>query len=77
MGEANASIPTPQPVFYRPIFGSFGRAVGSTGLAFVSKAAFEAGVPEKIGLAKRAIAVENCRNIGKKHLLQNSATPKA
>jgi urease subunit alpha len=76
MGDANASIPTPQPVLYRPMFGSFGRAIASTGLAFVSKAALEAGVPAKIGLAKRAVAVANCRNIGKKDMIHNSATPK-
>src|SRR5579864_1476236 len=76
MGDANASIPTPQPVLYRPMFGSFGRAIASTGLAFVSKAALEAGVPAKIGLAKRAVAVGNCRNIGKKDMIHNSATPK-
>jgi len=75
MGDANASIPTPQPVFYRPMFGSFARAIASTGLAFVSKAALEAGVPQQIGLAKRAIAVENCRQIGKRDMIHNSATP--
>ncbi len=76
MGDANASIPTPQPVFYRPMFGAFGRAIASTGLAFVSKAALEAGVPSTIGLAKHAVAVENCRSIGKKNMIHNSATPK-
>ena len=76
MGDANASIPTPQPVFYRPMFGSFARAIGSTGLAFVSKAALEAGVPRKIGLAKQAVAVGNCRRIGKRDMIHNSATPK-
>jgi len=76
MGDANASIPTPQPVLYRPMFGAFGRAIASTGLAFVSKAALEAGVPSKIGLAKHAVAVENCRSIGKKDMIHNSATPK-
>jgi urease subunit alpha len=76
MGDANASIPTPQPVFYRPMFGSFGRAIGSTGLAFVSKAALEAEVPGKIGLAKQAVAVGNCRRIGKRDMIHNSATPK-
>jgi urease subunit alpha len=75
MGDANASIPTPQPVLYRPMFGAFGRAVASTGVAFVSKAALRAGVPDKIGLAKRAVAVENCRAIGKKDMVHNSATP--
>ena len=76
MGDANASIPTPQPVFYRPMFGSFGRAIGSTGLAFVSKAALEAEVPGKIGLVKQAVAVGNCRRIGKRDMIHNSATPK-
>ncbi len=76
MGDANASIPTPQPVFYRPMFGAFGRAIASTGLAFVSKVALEAGVPSKIGLAKRAVAVENCRSIGKKDMIHNSSMPK-
>jgi urease subunit alpha len=76
MGDANASIPTPQPVFYRPMFGSFARASASTGLAFVSKAALEAGVPQKIGLAKHAVAVENCRRIGKRDMIHNSAMPK-
>jgi len=76
MGDANASIPTPQPVFYRPMFGSFARAIASTGLAFVSKVALEAGIPQKIGLAKRAVAVENCRRIGKRDMIHNSATPK-
>jgi urease subunit alpha len=76
MGDANASIPTPQPVFYRPMFGSFARAIGSTGLAFVSKAALEADVPRKIGLAKKAVAVENCRRIGKRDMIHNFATPK-
>jgi urease subunit alpha len=76
MGDANSSIPTPQPVLYRPMFGSFGRAIGSVGLAFVSKVALEAGVPAKVGLTKRAVAVENCRNIGKKDMIHNFATPK-
>jgi urease subunit alpha len=58
------------------MFGSFGRAIGSTGLAFVSKAALEAEVPGKIGLAKQAVAVGNCRRIGKRDMIHNSATPK-
>ncbi len=75
MGDANASIPTPQPVIYRPMFGSFGRAPGSISLSFVSKAALDAGIPAKLGLRKRAVAVENCRNIGKSNMLHNSAMP--
>jgi urease subunit alpha len=76
MGDANASIPTPQPVLYRPMFGSFGRAIASTGLAFVSKAALDAGVPRKIGIAKRAAAVQHCRQIGKRDMVHNAAMPK-
>jgi urease subunit alpha len=73
MGDANASIPTPQPVLYRPMFGSFGGATQASGATFVSRA----GLPhvEKLGLRKRLIAVENCRNIGKADMLHNSATP--
>src|SRR5207248_1007332 len=61
MGDANASIPTPQPVLYRPMFGSFGQAPASTALTFMSKAAIAAGVPEELGLHKTVVAVENCR----------------
>ena len=75
MGDANASIPTPQPVIYRPMFGSFGRVPGSTSITFISKAAQEAGIPAQLGLRKRAVAVENCRSIGKKDMIHNSAMP--
>jgi urease subunit alpha len=75
MGDANASIPTPQPVLYRPMFGSFGRAVHSTGLTFVSRAALEADLPKRLGLQKTAAAVENCRRIGKADMVHNDATP--
>ena len=75
MGDPNASIPTPQPVFYRPMFGAFGKATGSTGLIFVSQAALHAEVGPKLGLSKQAVAVENCRKIGKKDMIHNSATP--
>ena len=76
MGDANASIPTPQPVLYRPMFGGFGDAPAATTLAFLSKAALEAGVDRKLSLGKRAVAVGNCRQIGKKDLIHNSATPR-
>ena len=76
MGDANASIPTPQPVLYRPMFGSFGRSPESLALTFVSKAALDAGVTQKLGLRKRAVAVEDCREIGKKDMIHNAATPK-
>src|SRR5690348_3643997 len=65
MGDANASIPTPQPVLYRPMFGAFGGATAATGVTFVSKAALEAGVPQKIGLKKTLAPVHDCRRIGK------------
>src|SRR6185295_17990357 len=57
MGDANASIPTPQPVLMRPMFGAYGRALGSTSVTFVSAAALAADVPRRLGLARRALAV--------------------
>ncbi|MCX6017753.1 MAG: urease subunit alpha [Chloroflexi bacterium] len=75
MGDANASIPTPQPVLYRPMFGSFGGAVAATSLAFLSQSAIDAGVPEKIGLGKTPAAVRNCRRIGKADMVHNAAMP--
>ncbi len=75
MGDANASIPTPQPVFYRPMFGSFGGALAATGLLFLSRAALEENVPERLGLRKTAVAVEACREIGKAQMKLNDATP--
>jgi urease subunit alpha len=75
MGDANASIPTPQPVLYRPMFGSFGKATAATSLTFVSHAALEDGLPARLGLAKTAVAVERCRSIGKADLIHNDALP--
>jgi urease subunit alpha len=75
MGDANASIPTPQPVLYRPMFGSFGGATQETALTFVSKAAVEAHLSHHLGIAKATVAVENCRSIGKADMIHNSATP--
>lgn len=75
MGDANASIPTPQPVLYRPMFGSFGGATAATSLTFVSRASLEEDLPAKIGLRKTAVAVERCRTIGKADMLHNAATP--
>jgi urease subunit alpha len=71
MGDANASIPTPQPVLYRPMFGGFGKATQATAVTFVSQAAAEL----KIGLSKRLVAVRNCRGIAKAVMVHNSATP--
>ena len=75
MGDPNASIPTPQPVLYRPMFGSFGAAPGQTSIIFQSQRAVELDFPQKIGLKKVAKAVSNCRRIGKKDMLHNSSTP--
>jgi len=69
MGDPNASIPTPQPVLYRPMFGAFGRAVGSTTVTFVSAAALAAGVPQRLGLRRRAVAVSRCRGLGKRDMI--------
>ncbi len=75
MGDPNASIPTPQPVLTRPMFGSFGRAPFSTSLTFVSGAALNAGVPGNLGLRKHISAVKKCRGIGKRDLKLNDALP--
>jgi len=75
MGDANASIPTPQPVLYRPMFGSFGGATAATSLTFLSKIALEEKLPDKLGLRKTAVAVENCRTIGKASMIHNDAIP--
>ncbi|WP_049622269.1 urease subunit alpha [Frateuria defendens] len=75
MGDPNASIPTPQPVHYRPMFASFGRNLTQSSLTFVSQAALEAGIGQRLGLAKPLVAVRDCRAIGKAHMIHNSATP--
>jgi urease subunit alpha len=74
MGDANASIPTPQPVLYRPMFGSFGGAPQSTGVTFISMASLP--YMETLGLRKRLVPVQNCRKIGKADMIHNSFTPK-
>ena len=74
MGDANASIPTPQPVYTRPMFGAYGNAVGPTSLAFVSEASRER-VEADYGLAKEAVAVEHCRDIGKADMQLNDRVP--
>jgi urease subunit alpha len=76
MGDPNASIPTPQPVHYRPMFGAFGGALTETSLTFVSSAALDAGVPEKLRLAKRAVAVRGTRSLGKRDMMHNGALPR-
>ena len=76
MGDANASIPTPQPVHFRPMFGAYGAAMHSTCITFMSKASIEAGVPKQLGLQRRTEAVKNTRSIGKKDMVHNFGTPK-
>ncbi|ACA16672.1 urease, alpha subunit [Methylobacterium sp. 4-46] len=76
MGDPNASIPTPQPVHYRPMFGSFGRVPAATSLTFVSRAAVEDGLAEALRVRKPLVAVENVRGgIGKRSMILNDATP--
>ncbi len=76
MGDPNASIPTPQPMHYRPMFGAFGKAMTASSVTFVSKAAYERGVHEKLGLDRIVLPVENVRGgISKKSLIHNGATP--
>ncbi|RKH15968.1 urease subunit alpha [Corallococcus sp. CA041A] len=75
MGDANASIPTPQPYLMRPMFGARGRARGSTSIAFVSGRALREGTVQGLGLTKRLSAVVNCRALGKKDMRLNDALP--
>ncbi|NDF35248.1 MAG: urease subunit alpha, partial [Nitrosopumilaceae archaeon] len=75
MGDPNASIPTTEPVYYRPMFGSLGSAKATTSFVFTSKLALECGLESKISTKKRFLAVKNCRHIGKKDMLYNDATP--
>jgi urease subunit alpha len=75
MGDANASIPTPQPVHMRPMFGSFGGAIARTSLTFVSTAALGSGVAEAYGVHKRLAAVKGCRTVRKQHMVHNAYTP--
>jgi urease subunit alpha len=76
MGDPNASIPTPQPVHYRPMFGTLGGARHATSLSFISKAAAKAGVPQALGLKKSIGVVSNTRAIGKKDLIHNAYQPR-
>src|SRR3977135_2409185 len=76
MGDPNASIPTPQPVHYRPMFGAFGKALTASSLVFVSKAALKGGLRNKLGVEKEFVAVQNTRGgISKTRLVHNGATP--
>ena len=75
MGDPNASIPTPQPVHYRYMFGAYGKAVTNSAVTFVSKAAIEDGLAHRLEVDKQLLAVDNTRQIGKKDLIHNDATP--
>jgi len=76
MGDPNASIPTPQPVYARPMFGAFGRAIAATSVTFVSQFALDAGIAAELGLKKQLVAVKGCRTLTKQQLPLNGATPK-
>ena len=76
MGDANASIPTPQPVRMRPMFGALGRAAAATSLAFVSRAAAAESIGTRYQLARTVVAVRNCRGLGKRDMKLNDALPR-
>jgi urease subunit alpha len=75
MGDANASIPTPQPVHMRPMFGAFGGAIAPTAITFMSKSAIKKGVPDRLGLQKQVVAVSGIRKLSKRDLKLNDALP--
>ena len=75
MGDPNASIPTPGPVIYRPMFAAYGGATAQCALTFVSRAAAAVGIAERLGLARRAVAVHGCRNLRKHHMINNDLLP--
>ena len=76
MGDPNASIPTPQPVHYRPMFGAFGGAIAKTSLTFVSQAGLAAGIRERFGLHKTLSAVKGIRGVQKQHMIHNDLAPR-
>lgn len=76
MGDPNASIPTTEPVYYRPMFGSMGGAKHSTSVTFTSQIALDMGLPAKVKTSKRLVPVKSCRKIGKKDMVYNDLTPK-
>lgn len=76
MGDPNASLPTPQPVMYRPMYGAHGKALAETAVSFVSQAALDAGVEEHLGLERQVLAVSGTRTVTKRDLVRNNATPR-
>ncbi len=76
MGDPNASLPTPQPTYYRPMFGTLGLALPASCVTFVSQAAHDAGIAGRLGLRRQVMAVRNTRKIGKRDMVRNAGTPK-
>jgi urease subunit alpha len=76
MGDPNASIPTPQPVHYQPMFGAYGKALSASSVIFTSKAAVRANLGRKLGIEKQLVAVKNTRKISKASMVHNALTPK-
>ncbi|MGW4817376.1 urease subunit alpha, partial [Kitasatospora cineracea] len=76
MGDPNASLPTPQPVYYRPMFGQYGRARQATRVSFMSQAAVDLGIPAELGLRSTVLPVRRCRSVGKQHMVRNDALPR-
>jgi urease subunit alpha len=75
MGDPNASIPTPQPMHYRPMFAAFGKLRTNSSVTFISQAAHDAGLRDRLGVAKQLVPVGNTRTITKASMIHNSATP--
>ena len=75
VGDPNASLPTAEPVYYRPMFGAFGKATAATRVTFMSQQAIEDGVPEQLGLTSKVLPVKHCRSVGKQDMIRNNATP--
>ena len=75
MGDPSASIPTPQPVHYRPMFGAYGGALAKSSLTFISQAGFNNGVPQRFGLTKTIAVAKNIRHVRKQHMVHNSYLP--
>jgi urease subunit alpha len=75
MGDPNASIPTPQPMHYRPMFAAYGKLRTNSSVTFVSQASLDAGLAQRLGVAKKLLAVKNTRSISKASMIHNSLTP--
>jgi urease subunit alpha len=76
MGDPNASLPTPQPVYYRPMFGAFGRTLNDTCITFVSRAAYDNGIADKLELKRQVMPVYGTRSITKRDMVRNGLTPR-